>query len=36
MNVAGSSSGMFTCVMSILWNMEDDCCLFLSEIYDDV
>ena len=36
MNVAGSSRGMFTCFMSILWNMEDDRCLSLSEVYYDV
>ena len=36
MNVAGSSSGMCTCFVSILWNMEDDRCLSLSEMYYDV
>ena len=34
MNVAGNSRGMFTCFMSILWNMEDDR-LSLSEVYYD-
>jgi len=34
MNVAGNSRGMFTCFMSILWNMEDDR-LSLSAVYYD-